>query len=548
MLGLIPLVIFYLVKPKPDERMMPSIRFFMEGKDSGVIKRALDRLLRNLLLLLHVLVVAGVAAAIAEPYVMQKNVPDRSVILIDRSASMSDDWDQVRQFALENLGERNTVVVVDNSVSVPLESVPEQRAKEFIKGLEPVALRTDITAGLRAARGHRGVMVVASDLDQTVNSEDPGELMSDIDSRRRTKVFSSGEKNRLGIVEVRPGSNTTLEVKNYGQERRTVRVRKGDVAREIVIPPGATRKVSFETPAGKHVFRLPEDPYRPDNDAHVFIPERDPVEVLLLSDSGNRYLEKAFELMKGVEVQVVRPPVQDLPRSDVYIVGKTEDVLPDTLSSIESRVRRGASMVVFGRQGLAGKEIGSLPVKIGEGSVERSVVFQRPRKVTIGMTTVLNVTVTGDSLSEPAGALVKGSHGDGEVVFYNIRNRDFRNDFLYPVFWKDLVEMLTDVPSVGERNIRTGETVRGNVTTPGGRTRTGVVELRQEGFYSIDSETYAVNLLSDDESYAETEYIIDGETEGKRQEKRSLRSSAVAVLVLLLLIEMAYLYREGDLR
>ena len=65
--ALIPLIIFYLVKPKPDEKMMPSIRFFMQDRKEGKVKQDSSKILQKLMLIYHILVVATVAAAIANP-------------------------------------------------------------------------------------------------------------------------------------------------------------------------------------------------------------------------------------------------------------------------------------------------------------------------------------------------------------------------------------------------------------------------------------------------------------------------------------------------
>ncbi|MFB6215450.1 MAG: BatA domain-containing protein, partial [Candidatus Aenigmatarchaeota archaeon] len=62
--ALIPLLIFYLIQKKPEQQIMPSMMFFMRDKKSGKARQAFRTLLRNWLLLLHILLIAGFAAAI----------------------------------------------------------------------------------------------------------------------------------------------------------------------------------------------------------------------------------------------------------------------------------------------------------------------------------------------------------------------------------------------------------------------------------------------------------------------------------------------------
>ncbi|MDY6768979.1 MAG: BatA domain-containing protein, partial [Candidatus Nanohaloarchaea archaeon] len=68
LLALIPLILFYLMRPDPEERMMPSMQFFMEEERSGRMQNAIRMLQRNLVLLLHVLFIGLLAAALAGPY------------------------------------------------------------------------------------------------------------------------------------------------------------------------------------------------------------------------------------------------------------------------------------------------------------------------------------------------------------------------------------------------------------------------------------------------------------------------------------------------
>ena len=65
MTALIPLLIFYMVKPKPEEMMLPSLRFFMEQQKNSKVRSAIRLIRRNMFLLLHILLVMGLAIAAA---------------------------------------------------------------------------------------------------------------------------------------------------------------------------------------------------------------------------------------------------------------------------------------------------------------------------------------------------------------------------------------------------------------------------------------------------------------------------------------------------
>lgn len=534
LLGLIPLIIFYLVRPKPEEMIMPSIRFFMENRDSGRIKSAIERLLQNLMLLVHILFIAGIAAAIANPYIMAHETPEETVIVLDRSASMSNNWRQAKSFVRSNLGETNTLVVVDNDVTVPLERVSASRVRSYISGMEVEEVRTDIASGLETAQAYQGSLIVASDLDQTISNTDAAAMLDSMSARRDVRTLRVTEENSWGIVGMEPGRNTSIDIENFQDENVTVTVTKNQASIELEIPPEEVRTINFRTDPGMNTVKLESDGFAPDNTGYVSIPRDRTFKTVIIGE--NRYLEKATSLINFTSVETVTPPT-NLPDADIY-VAVSSNILPNTVNEIEQNVREGDSLVIFNTAPL--DQFDSLPVKITGDGVDADVEFQEPRRVSIGDTRMLQANVTaGDSLSEPDSALVKADYGSGEVVFYNIDDRDFQTDFLYPVFWKEMYAELVERPSIGELNRKTGE--RLDVLSA-----SGVSELDRTGFHNASNGVYAANLLDRDESFSEEASTYSGREAG--ESPQSVRNWFAAALILLALIETGYLYYTGDLK
>lgn len=535
LLGLVPLIIFYLVRPKPEERIMPSIQFFMANRDSGRIKSAIERLLQNLLLLVHILFIVGLAAAIANPFIMAQETPDDTVIVLDRSASMADNWRQSKSFVRSNLGETNTLVVVDNEVTVPLERVSASRIRSYISGLEVEDVRTDIVSGLKTAQGYEGTLVVASDLDQTLTNDETASLLESVSAQRPVRTMRVSEYNSWGIVGMEPGKNTSIDIQNFRDENVTITVTKNQASIEVDIPAEQVRTIDFRTEPGRNTVELESDGFETDNTAYVSIPREREFHAVIIGE--NRYLEKATELINFTTVESVTPPAGNLPEADIYVVASPE-TLPSTVAEIERNVGEGDSLVIFNTAPLA--EFESLPVEVTGSVEETGVEFHEPRRIGIGETGVLQANRTaGVSLSEPDHALVKASYGDGEVVFYNIDDTDFQADFLYPVFWKEMYADLVERPSIGELNRRTGERISAVSSS-------GTAELTRAGFYNTSSGIYAVNLLSSDESFAEEASLESRGGEG--ESPQSMRSWFLALLIMLALMETGYLYYAGDLR
>ncbi|MFB6208168.1 MAG: VWA domain-containing protein [Candidatus Nanohaloarchaea archaeon] len=547
LLGLVPVIIFYLVKPKPEEVMMPPIRFFLEQRESGRIKSALEKILRNLLLLFHLLVVALIAVAIANPFIMADETPDRAVLVLDRSASMNPEFDEAKSFIKQNLGQKNTLIVVDNDVEIALENVAPSQVKSYLSGLEPVDTETDMVSGLETAQRFRGSVVVASDFDQTMTSERVDSLMESISAERPVEIMQPNQENSWGIVGVEPGRTSSVHVKNFGDTATDIEVTTQGATKTVNVEPGSVRTVSFRTRPGKNTVRLNDDGFRPDNTAYISIPPEKKYEVFMISDSGNRYFAKATELINFTSIQTREPPVSSLPSADVYVVGNAPNVLPRTLSGIEDKVRNGKSAIVFAQDSVFG-EMESLPVEnIGERK-QVAVEFEKPRRINIGTTGVFAANVTGSSMAEPGHALVRASHGRGEILFYNIDNRDFRTDFLYPVFWKNVYSEMLGREDTETLNVKTGENIdEAHVETPSGESLSGTVELEQAGFYNTSSGVYAANLESARESGLE-KVQLDSVNEAEGQTRKGVRQYLSALLVLLLLLEMLYLYRTGDIR
>jgi len=85
---------------------MPAMMFFMKDKKSGKAHTALRRLMRNLILLFHILLILGFAGALAHPFFESPSTSDNTVVVFDTSASMNNDIEQAREFVKSNLGKK----------------------------------------------------------------------------------------------------------------------------------------------------------------------------------------------------------------------------------------------------------------------------------------------------------------------------------------------------------------------------------------------------------------------------------------------------------
>lgn len=546
-LGLVPLILFYLMKPEPEEQVMPSLAFFMKKQRSGKANQALHRLIMNLLLIFHILMVLGFAAAAAEPYVTADQKPQETVVVLDRSASMSNDVDEARKFVRQNLGAENTVVVAGEDVEVPMEKASSLRVRNYLRSYSTRDVETDIASAVEIASDYSGRVVVASDLDQTVNDRDPVETLRDLrQGGRDIQVMDTDNSNSWGIIRVEPGRNTaSVDIKNFMDREAGITVDINGESRQHSVKAGSVKTVTF-TPERSNTVELEPDSMEADNRAYISVPGRKNFEVVLVSDSGNPFLEKALELIEFTSVETATPPLETVPEADAYIIGRTDRLLQTTVKQVEEETGNGAGLVVFSQPGLQDRNLESLPVRLKGGARNRSVEIEQPVRTSIGDTKVFRASKTrGESLSTPGAAMVRSGYGRGEVLFYNIKDSDFNREFMYPVFWKRVLDSLLDRPALDELNRDTGSRINGSrIETPAGERRDGEITLDEAGFYN-SSNLYAANLASEDESATE-DVKFETRTVEATTEKNLQKVSAV-LLALLASLELLYLIYSGDL-
>ncbi len=238
---------------------MPSMMFFMEKEGDSSASAALRFLRRNLMLLLHLLLVLGFAAAAAEPFFEDEQVPESAVVILDVSASMQDDMSEARQFALDNLGRTNTVILAGESLRVVGEQVPRRRASSLIRGADATGEKTDVVAALDRASALEGSIVLASDGDQSTDRSSAEARVAALrDAGREVlvpRLEENGQRHAITGVSVSPES-FGVEVANLAERPRNITVTSGNASRTLSLLPNASASAEFAA-SGRNAGRLP---------------------------------------------------------------------------------------------------------------------------------------------------------------------------------------------------------------------------------------------------------------------------------------------------
>ncbi len=541
LLALIPLAIFYLVKPKPEEQVMPSMRFFQQQEGNNKLRQSLRKILRNLILLLHILTVIVFALALAQPFINTFQQPENSVVILDTSASMQNNMRQAENFIEQHLGEENTLIVANSDTKVKVEEASPSRVRRALEGVKAVETRTDMVSALETARNYEGRLVVASDLDQTVDDREIAEVLG-TQAGRLISIMQVQEENKWGITDLRIQENKTeATIQNFAETRETITVTKNGNTRKTTLDSQESVVADFDNNLGKNTIKLSEDGMAADNTASYVLPDTEKITVAY-EGPRNSYLDTVIQVIENTELMTGPDALEN---SDVVLL--TDKITDDQrISQLEEKIQGGGSAVVF-KDSRALSRIFGMNTTLSE--INTSVEITFPERIDVGDTEVLRRGIQGgESISDPAESLKLHGYGEGQILAYNIEGAEFRKNFLYPVFWKSVFSRLSEKPSVRELNMITGESLEGDVfEVPYGSRLEGRIEVNQTGFYESGSTVYAANLLSQDESSPDGEEYSPTGSRSLEKTREPIQELVMAVLGILIGLELIYLWYRGDL-
>ena len=588
LLAALPVLILYLIRPDPRRLRLPTTRFLADAEGESSSRPLFERLKRNSVLLLQLLAILLFATALATPYVpaSQSETVEETVIVVDASASMNVESGGTTRFerAVDAAGDATTsttsIVVADSGASVPLRTGTAADAAETLDALEPTGapglLGTAIARATSLA-GENARVVVFSDFA----GDDKWRTAVDAARARGLSVdlrqFDAGGGDNVGIVDRSfSGEEVTVSVQNFGAEPATRQVSLGEQRKQVELSPGDVRTVTFPVPDGGGEISLsPRDSFPTDDVAYVAAPSDAVVDVLVVSNDRNRYLETALSVVGPVETTVVSPPdaVPDAP-DDAYDVVLYTGVDGDAVG--ERHVAAGRDALAAG--GGVGIQVDtSMPVgAYGDLLlVEPSTVASNPTLASPAQSELTrDLTfppperyVRGDlrsgrallSTTDGTPILATDARNGGRILYYGYVESasSFKFDFEYPVFWKRSVFSLAGRESLPRLNLAPGDrlSVGGETTisTPRGEVTAASISASDPGFYTAEGVEYSASLLSPTESDVAAPEVDDaGEGSPTTREETRTAPDPLTEFVALGVIaaalgELLALRRRGDL-
>jgi hypothetical protein len=576
----VPVVLLYLIRPDPERFELPTYRFLAEEERQRSTQPLLEQLSRSLLLLIQVLAIVALAGALAAPYVpvSEREVLEETIIVVDTSASMATVEDGNPRFdgalaaAREAVTDTTSVVTTEGGGTVALRRGPPSDAERTLDGLSVSDAPGDLAGAIGQARALAG-----EDVRVVVLSDFAGEGWTDAVRSVRAQGVSvslrqfGGRVDNVGFVDRSfSGSEVTLAVKNFGPETVTRTVSLGDRERELTLAPDDVGSVTFQVPAeGARAQLSPGDSFPTDDSAAVAAPADPTVDVLVLTNDRNRFLTTALDVLEQVNVTVDSPPTTVEDDHDVIIYSNVDpdSLLPGNVEAGREVVADGGGVAIqaqadvpdYGDLSIVDTgRVGTAPTvrQAGESELTRGIDFQPPDEYLTG------AVREGQALVEfrDGSPLIATARRDGgRLLYYGyIEERSsFKFNYQYPVFWKRAVFFLADRGTLPELNHETGETVRfesEDIEGPDGTLAGPTVDLRRGGFYESESRRESAALLDERESTVSVESLDEREAEvgnvtrtEQRTVPRRLTEFAAAAALLLVLVEIAYIRRRGDL-
>jgi len=573
-LSLIPLIIIYLRKPKPVEKVIPSLMFLIKNQKDTTKHSFFQKLLRNLVFLLQLLALSLMAFSIASPYIMTSETvtSQNSVIIIDASASSQTMVNGKTRFessiniAKDYLEGKVSIIVVSESPETILEDGTKNQALSLLETIEPKDTRTNIESALYEAESllgeRKGRIVVISDFIV----EDVNELLKAkriLSSKGIDVEFVSTWNNakNIGIIDLEVNKyDIVAYVKNFDDDAEITAalVKDGNAleTKSKKITAQSTEIFNFETPTGLSEIRInSDDDFKLDNTVYISAPEKKQIDVLLITNAKTSYLMKALQSSKDVNLQITEPPiVQGIESNEVIIINDIDGnlILPGTVEEISKEVENGKSLIITAQDDLNQIDVlWILPVELDEKANNTKACVKVINEFTKQFennkcfailkeyfkATPKNSTISIIEADDSSPLVALGKRGKGNIVYYGILDKqsDFKTQTSYPIFWNDLLNFLAETGDISNYNFRIHEKPL----------------LDKVGIYD-NGNKIAVNLLDEYESDIARETIALDETgfvSGISEEKVVVNLDLYLIIfaILIMFFEIFYIKIRGDL-
>jgi hypothetical protein len=557
------------------DKVIPSLMFFIKEDKQKKRFSFLRRLLTDLVFLIQLLAILGLAFAMAEPFIkVNKNAETgNTVLIIDSSTSMqtksgsSTRFEKAAAEAQKSMHGKVSIVLASLNPTIALENGIQTEARHTLNMIKPKDSSTNIKGAMDLADSlleqTKGKVVVLSDFITTKDADDPLVSKRLLNSRGNAVDFVNlAEKvENIGFVDATIQKDITeAYIKNFNDQEKTVTIsllkeEKTVTKQDLTIAPRSKEKISFNTQPGLSTLKIsPEDSLDSDNILYISSPVKDEIKVLIISNNIHESIKSALEASKYIKVDIAEPPIIPDLNYDAVIINdiNKDELLPGTFNDIKRYLEKGGNLIITVQDGLSNLDmLDILPVYIiGEGN-QSKIISATSSEVTkdieFGITKrFLKTNIRDNStlplvISEDNSALVAYKpYSNGKVIYYGLFDDDLDFKFSpdYPIFWNNMVNFMISTEDINDYNSKIGEK--------------SLVE--KAGFVQEENKMVAYNFLDESESDVSKDPLLFSKEFGdfvakevKEKYDMPLAMTLLIIACLFLLFETWYIKYRGDL-
>ncbi|MBI2673582.1 BatA domain-containing protein [Candidatus Woesearchaeota archaeon] len=543
-LALVPLVILYLIKPKPKNLTIPSLMFILRTSGKNVINSFLRALVTDLIFIIQLLIIALLAFSLTDPIlkIKQDVVSENAVFIIDVSASSNVNENPGTRFELglkkieSLLGNRNTIILAKNFPETVLQDKGRRETLNFLRTLKPSHTPSNIGDAMAQAanllQGRKGRVVVVSDFINTgglVPETAKGILESQGNHVDYINTINERRSN-IGFVklDVTPESAIAF-IKNFNNKDEDVRIKVNNDEKDIKIKANSVEPLAFKPNEGlTKIDIINEDDLLADNSLYLKMPSKKLLKVLFITNDRKKsiYLASALKATGRVEVGYTEPPIITKGKYDLYVIDSIdkEHVIKGIFEELLQEVKKGSNLIVQAQpdSDALGYDI-LLPVKLdfksGSAGINVDLVNDITRNMDFGRVTsyfVSDLKNGSVSLASAANSSViaLSSYGSGKIVYFGILNdaSEFKLSPYYPIFWLNMIRFVSGEERIKDVNAVTGSKLILNgqldIKTPSASFRSDNLAFNEVGLYKIGDKEVVANLVNEDESNVNSKEVI----------------------------------------